>query len=98
MFEQGAELITKKQMAVHLRVKQRLLADAIARQKKRLGSLVPNCKREHSPQILWTVRSVLVIGVYDRFSVAVGVKLLAETLQFRAHLAVVVNFAVENNP
>src|SRR5712664_2276727 len=98
MFEQGAEFRTKNQMAVHLRVKQRLLADAIARQKKRLGSLVPNCKREHAAQILWTVRSVLVIGVYDRFSVAVGVKLVAETLELRAQLAVVVNFAVENNP
>src|SRR5438128_5377367 len=98
MFEQGAELRTKNQLAVHLRVKQRLLADAITRQKKRLGSLVPNCKREHAAQIFWTVSSVLVVGVNDRFSVAVGVKLVAETLQLRAQLAVVVNLSIENNP
>src|SRR5712692_9495870 len=98
MLEQRAELRTKNQLAVHLRVKQRLLADAIARQEKRLVALVPNCECEHAAQMLRAVGSVFVIGVDDRFGVAVGVKLVAETLQLRAQLAVVVNLPVENDP
>src|SRR5229473_6438598 len=84
VFEQGAEFRTKNQMAVDLCVKQRLLADAIARQKKRLGSLVPNCEREHAAQMLRAVGSVFVVCVDDRFGVAVGIKLVAETFQLRA--------------
>src|SRR6266852_4567678 len=89
MLEQRAELGTENQLAVHLCVKQRLLAHAVARQKQRLGSLVPNCKREHAAQMLRAVGSVFVVGVDDRFGVAVGIELVAETLQLRAQLAVV---------
>src|SRR5712692_5201509 len=98
MLEQRAELRTKNQLAVDLCVKQRLLADAIARQKKRLGSLVPNCEREHAAQMLRAVGSVFVVCVDDRFGVAVGIKLVAETFQLRAQFAVVVNLSVENDP
>src|SRR5713101_4946430 len=98
MLKQRAEFGTENQLAVHLRVKQRLLAHAIARQKKRPRSLVPNCEREHAAQMFWAVGSVFVVCVDDRFGVAVGVKPVTETFQLRAQLAVVVNLSVENDP
>ena len=98
MQQQCAEFRTKNKLTIYLGVEQRFLADSIARDEKFLGSLVPNCKRKHSAQVLWTVGAILIVGMNDRFGVAVGIKLVAEFLEFLAQLPVVIDLAIENNP
>src|SRR5690242_17247867 len=48
--------------------------------------------------MLRTIRAKLVVSVNDRFGVAVGVESVAEFLQLRSQLEIVVNLAVENDP
>src|SRR6266576_3265980 len=45
-----------------------------------------------------TVFAVLIVGVNDRFGIAVCVKAVAKFFQSCAELEVVVNLSVENNP
>ena len=98
VLQQGIELGTEDQLSVELGVQQRLLSHAIARQEKRFGAFIPNRKRKHPAQVLWTIGSPLVVGVNDSFSIAVGIELVAELFEFFAQLAIVVDLAVENNP
>src|SRR5436853_1669126 len=48
--------------------------------------------------MLRTIRSEFVVGVNDRFGVAVGVKSMAEFFELRSQLEVVVDLAVKNDP
>jgi len=45
-----------------------------------------------------TICAVTIVGVYDRFRVAVGVEGVTELLEFFAKLAIVIDFPVEDNP
>ena len=85
-------------MSAELRVQQRFLSHAIARQEKRFRAFIPNRKSKHPPQVLWTISSPLVVGVNDSFSVTVGIELVAELFELLAQFAIVVDLAVENNP
>src|SRR6266852_7686834 len=58
--QQRAEFRSKDQLSVDLRVQERLLADAIARQKKRFRLLVPNGKGKHAAQILRKVSTIFI--------------------------------------
>src|SRR5260370_4794724 len=98
MQQQRTELRAKYELAVHLRVKQWFLADAIARQEQFLSSFIPDCKGKHSTQMLHAVRTITVVSVNDRFGVTVGVKGVAELLQLFTQLKVVVNLAIKNYP
>src|SRR2546425_9607313 len=98
MFQQGSELGTENQLSVELRVQKRLFSHAIARQEKRFGAFIPNRKRKHPAQVLWTIGAPLVVGVNDSFRIAVGIELVAELFELLAQLAIVVDLAVENNP
>src|SRR2546421_2687568 len=98
MLQQGIELGTENQLAVELRVQERLLSHAIARQEERFGAFIPNRKRKHPAQVLWTIDAPLIVCVNDSFSVAVGIELVAELFELLAQLAIVVDLAVENNP
>ena len=48
--------------------------------------------------MLRAIGAVTVVGVNDRFGIAVRVELVAQRLKFLAQLKVVVNLAVENYP
>src|SRR5437667_8574602 len=98
MLQQGIELGSENQLSVELRVEERLLSHAIASQEKRFRAFIPNRKRKHPAQVLWTIGSPLVVGVNDSFSIAVGIELVAELFELLAQLAIVVDLAVENNP
>src|SRR5260370_25642324 len=98
MQQQRTELRTKYELAVHLRVKQWLLADSIARQGQFLSSFVPDGKGKHSTQMLHAVRTITVVSVNDRFGITVGVKGVAELFQLFAQFKIVVNLAIKNYP
>ena len=78
MEQESTELGTEDKLAVHIRIEQRLFADAIAREKQFLSSFVPNRKRKHSAQVFRTVNAELIVGMNDGFGVAVGVESVAE--------------------
>src|SRR5260370_26258085 len=98
MLQQGTKLGTEDQLSVELRVQERLLSHAIARQEERFRAFVPNREREHAAQVLWTIGAPLVVGVNDSFSVAVRIELVAELFELPAQLAIVLDLAVKNNP
>ena len=98
MLEQRHELGTKNEIAAGLRVQQRLLADAIAREEQRLVALVPNGESEHAAQVFGAIDAILVVSVHDGLSVAVGIEPVTTAFEFLAQLAIVVDFAVENDP
>src|SRR5437762_3196671 len=96
--QQRAEFGPKDELAIHLRVQQRLFADAIAGVEQLLRALVPDRKHEHATQMFWTITTVAVPRVHYRFCIAVGVENVAELFQFLAQLAIVVDLAVEDDP
>ena len=98
MLQEGAEFRAKNKLAIDLGVKQWLLADAIARDKKFLSALIPNSEGKHAAQMFGTVGAILVVGVNDRFGVAICIEGVAEFLELLAEFAVVVDLAVENDP
>src|SRR5436190_21811176 len=61
MLEQRHEFRAEYQLSIDLRIKQRLLAYAIARQEERLVALVPNGQGKHAAQVFWTISSILVV-------------------------------------
>src|SRR5216684_3123763 len=77
---------------------QRLFAQAVARQKQRLPSLVVQGDGKHSSQPFHAIRPHLLIQVDDDLSVAVRIEAVTAGFQFSAKLRKVVNLAVENNP
>src|SRR5499433_1518322 len=95
MSQQRGKFRSKNQFFICVRVEKRFLAHAVAGQEKRFVALVPDCEREHSAQVLWAFRAVLVVSVNYRFGVAVSVKSVTERFQLFAELTIVVNLAVE---
>src|SRR6185369_10439411 len=85
-------------LPVYFRIQQRLLADAIAREKQLLRALVPDREGKHATQVVRTISAKLIVRVHNRFGVAVGVESVAQLLEFFAQLEIVVDLAVEDDP
>src|SRR6266700_778120 len=98
MQEQGGKLIAKDKFTLELCVKKWFLPDAIAGDKQLSRPSVPDCERKHAPQMLRAIATVTIVGVNDRFGIAIGVESVAQLFQLFAQLAIVVNLTVENNP
>src|SRR5882762_10186169 len=60
VLEQSHEFGSKGELAFELRVQQRFLSHPIAREKKRLRSLIPDRKGEHPAQIPGTISAVFI--------------------------------------
>jgi hypothetical protein len=98
MQQQRAEFRGEEELAIDLGIQQRLFPDPVASDKQFLSALVPNGKREHAAQVPGTICPVLIVRVNYGFGIAVGVEGVAQLLQLFAQLAIVVDFAIENNP
>src|SRR4051812_46049287 len=98
MLEQRHELGSENQLAIYFRVKQWFLDHPIARKEQRLVALVPDRQGEHAPQIPGTISSPLVVSMNDGLGVAVGIKAMAAALEVLAEFAIVIDFAVVDNP
>ena len=85
-------------MSIYERVKQWFFSDAIAGEKQFLIPFVPDRKRKHAAKVFRAVSAVLIVGMNDRFGVAVGIKGVAEFFELLAELEIVVDLAVENYP
>ena len=48
--------------------------------------------------MFWAICSVAIVRVNDGFSIAIGIKGVAEFLELFAQLAIVVDLAIENDP
>ena len=98
MKQQGFEFRTKHELPVYVCIKQRLFTDEIARQKQLLLTLVPDREDKHSTQMFGTINAKLIVGMNDRFGVAVGVEGVAEVLKLLAQLEIVIDLAIEHDP
>ena len=77
---------------------ERLFAEPVARQKEPLLRAIPDRKREHAVQFLQHLFAVLFVKMDQNFGVGVRVKLMPRLFEFLAQGAIIVNFAVEDDP
>ena len=96
VLEQRLDLRPKNQRLAVAPIVKRLLARAVARQKQALGAVVPQGDGEHPVQFAQAVRALLLVQVDDGFAVGMGLEMVAAVQQPLAQLAVIINFAVEN--
>src|SRR5678815_2330754 len=98
MQENRTEFRSKHQLAINFCVEKWLLTDAIPSEEQFLSSFVPDCKSKHAAEMLRTVRTVLIVGVDNRLSIAVCIKGVAEFFELFAQLEVVIDFTVKDDP
>jgi hypothetical protein len=98
MAQQRFDFRGKGEDSVVVEVIERLNAKPIASAKERLAIAVPNGKRKHTPELLNTSRTILLVGVDDRFRVAPGDVLVTGSFEFRPDGRVIEDFAVKCNP
>ncbi len=96
--QQRLDLGSEIQPAVDRRIVQRLDADAVAREKQRLRSGIPDRQAEHAAQPRDGVAPPLLVCVDDRFRVGGRVEPVPVRLELGAQLVVVVDLAVEHDP
>ena len=96
VFKQRLDLRPKHQGLAVAPVIKRLLARPVARQKQSLGAIVPEGDGEHPVQLAQAVRALLLVKVDDGFAVGMRLEMVAAFQQPLAQLAIVINFAVEN--
>ena len=98
MGQQRLELRPEQQRAViQRRVVHGLHAQAVARHEQALAVAVPQRKGEHAAQALDAVLAPGFPCVHDALGVALGVEHMAQGLQFRNQVLVVVDLAVEDD-
>src|SRR5262245_28702700 len=87
----------KGQPFFELCVIERLDAQAIAGEQQALETAVPDCKREHSPQVVDTTRPIFLIQVNDAFGVALRTEFVPISSQLSVKIPIVVNLAIEDD-
>ncbi len=96
MMQHGFHLGTEHQLSVgQQRVMERLHAEPIAREEKRLARAVPQDKREHATETLNTIRAPRLPTVNDHFGVGARAKGVPQRLQLGNELLIVIDLAVE---
>src|SRR5262245_62271815 len=93
--QQPLQLRGEEKMVAELRVKERLFADAISRQKEPTTTLIPDSEGEHSAQSGQTTFAPLLIGVDDRFRIRARAETVAQAFKLAAEMLKVVDLAVE---
>jgi hypothetical protein len=92
------DLAAEVQAAAALRVMQRLLPGAVAREQQRPSRLVPQRDAEHAAKAPERVFAPRLVRMHDRLGVARRVEAVPERLELGAELAIVVDLAVEDDP
>ena len=60
--------------------------------------LIVECKPEHTPQLVYTARSQLLIKMDNHLRIRVRVEAVAPALELRTKFGKVVNLAVKDHP
>ena len=84
-----------KNLAI-LKIIERLLPEAIARQQEPSQPPVPKRQRKHSPQTLNRSLAVFFIKMRDRLAIALGLEAMPARLQPPPQLAIIVDLPVED--
>ena len=95
--QDGFYFRAEEKLVASLRIKERLLSKAIAREQQPLRLLVPERETEHSAQITKTFDAFFFEHVRDHFGVGVRAKDVTSSGQLGAQLEIVVDFAVEHD-
>ena len=96
--ENRLQLRRKHEIAVDLRVVERLDAQTIAREKQLPPPFVPDREGKHAAQIPDGLRAEVLVQMDDRFRIAFGAEHVAAPRQQPPKLPVVVDLAVEHDP
>src|SRR5687767_8997988 len=98
MLAQRLQLGAKKQRPARSEcVVKRLFAGAITRDEQVPTTFIPDGKGEHPSQAFDARRAVLLISVQDRLGVRVRFELMPSRCKVALQLAVVIDFAIEDN-
>ncbi len=97
MRQQRFDLGSKSHSAIDPTVVERLLAGAVARQQQAPAPAIPNGEAEHAMQAFDASYAVLLVGVDDRFGVAISTEDVSFLSQLRAQSFVVPDLAVDDN-
>src|SRR5438445_8947575 len=92
------QLRSKNEAATEICVIQRFDAESIARKEKLSSLRVPDCKCEHSAQLLHEIGTEILIEVNDHFGVRARGEFVAAVDQLLPKRLEVVNLAVEDDP
>ena len=79
-------------------VKQRLLAQPVAREQKAAFAIVGDRERKHAVQTLDTPLAVLFIRVHNHFGIGLGAEPVTACLELSAQSPMVVDLSVKHNP
>jgi len=96
MREDGFQLRAEVELAVAPMKIERLDSQAVARNDQALVAFRPDRQRKHSVEALKAIGVPLEKSLENYFGIAVGFEPVAARLQLRAQLAVVVDFAIED--
>src|SRR5215831_4475338 len=97
MRQEHLGLRSKQQRAIERAPVERLLAETIARNKQTFTLLVPQRKSEHPVEVLDHFAAVFLVQVRQDFGVRFTAEGVTARLQTGTQLAIVVDFAVEND-
>src|SRR5258705_11961060 len=98
MREERLDLGGKQEVIAALGVKERSNAEAIAREKQRTRTRVPDRERPLAVELPHGVRAQFLVQVQDDFCIGYACEVVPAGEQFLAKLEVVEDFAVELNP
>src|SRR5437899_2496671 len=96
--EKGLDFRAKQKTSLVERIVQRLFAEAIACQQQTLAVFIPQPESKHSPKMVNTIRTVVLIEVHDHLSVTVCIELVTASFQLVSEFGEIVDFAIENDP
>src|SRR6185369_14253054 len=97
MGQQNFRLRSEEQRVVKHAPVKRLLSESIARDQQTASAAVPQSEGEHAVELSDHSVAVLFIQVRQDFSVGSAAKCMSAFFEFRAQLAIVVDFAVEDH-
>src|SRR5437867_610734 len=92
------DLRAKNKLFVVIKIVERLDPEPITRDEEAPQAAIPDGESEHPTQMLQAVAAVLFIQMNNRFSIALGAITVAPRLELRAQFAVIVDFAVIDDP
>src|SRR5262244_2233469 len=98
MCEQGLQLGAENQSLRGLGIVERLDANPVARQQQALPPRIPDGEGKHPAKTLHAAWPHVFVQMHDYFGVAGGAKTMTSGLEVLAQSAIVVNFAVEDDP
>src|SRR5207237_9810060 len=96
--ENSLNLGAKNKLFAVVKIIEGLDSQPVTRDEEAARVAIPNCESKHPAQMLNAVAAVLFIQMDNRFSIALRAITVAPRLELRAQFAVIIDFAVIDDP